>query len=250
MAIRYPLDLGHKAENNFPYMSFDIIKFRDRNFIKDSAPSSSGKPDTVNPIVKLSDQPPTVLNTVYLPLPDNVQNNYSPSWEMTDLRFVQGIRELAAANGVLEGAMALVGTIYSYTLGDLNKKVFSQTPNPKKQAIFQGIEPRYFSWQWTFLPYSQQESEVVENIIKAFTENSLPDLESSASTFFDFPSEYAISFRNVKGFPTPGYCVCNGVNVSYSQSNTQIMEDGHASQITLSLSFMETDLRTKRKPGL
>lgn len=250
MAIRFPLDLGYKAENNFPYMSFEIIKFRTRNFIKDED-ASSGKPiTTVDPSGKISEQPPVVLNTVYLPLPDNIQNNYQPSWEMTSLRTIEGIREVARANDVEEGALTLLKTAYSLSLGDLNRRLFSQTPNPKKQALFNGIEPRSFQWSWTFIPYSEQESKVIEDVIRTFATNSLPDIEKSSDIFFDFPAEFGIKFKNTKGLPVLDYCVCQGVNVSYSQSNTQLMQDGRASQITLSLSFLETSLRTKTKPGL
>jgi len=250
MSIRYPIDLGHKADNNYPYMSFDIVKFRDRNWIKDSAPASSGKIEKPKGDIKLSQHPPTVLERVYLPLPDNVQNNYSHSWEMTDLRMIEGIRDVLRSSSVLDGAAIIGKTMASLTVGDTFKKIAALTPNPKKQALYNGSEPRSFSWQWTFLPYSQQESEIIDNIIKTFTKHSLPSIENNSDSFFNFPAEFGIHFRNVKGFPVINYCVCQNVSVGYSQSNTQLMDDGYTSQITLSMSFLETDLKTTKTPGV
>lgn len=248
MTIRYPLDLGHKAENNFPYMSFDIVKFRDRNFIVDSAPSSSGVIDTYQGGDK-SIKKTIHIDTIYLPLPDNLQNSYNPSWEMTDMRAINTIRDVLKTD-VLSGFKMLGAEMTALAAGDMMKKLTFQTPNPKKQAIFNGIEPRQFSWQWSLIPYSKQESEVIDNIARTFTKHSLPDLGKSTDAFYDFPAEFGITFRNVKGFPILSYCVCQNVSIGYSQSNTQIMEDGRPSQITLSMSFLETDIRTKTRPGI
>lgn len=250
MSIRYPLDLGHKVENDFPYVTFDIVQYRDRNWIVDSGPASSGEVSKHWDTYVNEDVKTIYLDTIHLPLPDNVQNGYAPNWEMTDLRIIEGIRDVLQASGMSEIATIAGGAVLSVTVGDMMKKIAAKTPNPKKQAIFNGIEARGFSFNWTFIPYSQQEAETIDNIIKTFTMHSLPNLEKPSDAFYDFPAEFGITFNNVKGFPKLSYCVCVGVNVGYSQSNTQIMSDGYATQTTLSLSFLETDLRTKTRPGI
>lgn len=252
-SYRFPPDLGFLVEENkLPYVEFGIVKFRDRNLIKDTGPVSGSVPFTTYD----GDQTKnftTILDRVWLPLPANMSNSYSPSWDMAGMPLIETARAALQSNGGLmsaEAAKKFAEAGLGIVAGGLIQKFTSQTPNPKKQALFNGIDPRSFTFNWLLTPQSEAEAKLIETIIATFTKNALPDLENKSDSFFDFPAEFEIVFHNVKGFPALSYCVCTNVSTDYSAGATQLLQSGHSVQVALSLSFSETDLRTKSRPGL
>lgn len=238
----FPNDLQQASD---PFVSFRIVKFRDRNVIRDSS-----KPESSTFVVNGPNARDRVdtLDWVHLPLPMSMQNNYSPNWEMADMRLIEAARDALNAPDKMAGAGVLFDFGHAVIAGDLTKKLAFKTPNPKKQALFNGIDPRNFTFSWQFTPQTERESEQIQEIIRTFVSNALP--EKANESFFNFPAEFLISFTNVKGYPKLSYCVCTGVATDLTPQSLQLLRSGHPVSVGFSLSFMETDLRTKERPGI
>lgn len=285
---RYPLDLGDKADT-LPFVQFRIIKYNERTLIKDAQRVSSLAEAYTSPEVRKLDQniqdsikklDPSAqafyeknkqsiinsasnpyeiqeLSNIFLPLPENLQNTYSPQWNMEDMIILNGIRDTidALAGGdigqaIKSGAGGVLAAASSNNGGLLSQKIGALTPNPKKQALFTGIEPRNFVFEYVFSAQSKQEAEVIEGIVKTLNRYSLPSLEDPRDAFYKFPAEFSIKFHNVKGFPDISWCVCKGISTNYAPGSMQILESGHAIQIGLTMTFEETSLRTQEDMGL
>ena len=256
--LRYPPDLTEDSRR-LPYMKLQMVKFRERNFVWD------------NQRKKFANTPPVKerLNTVVLPLPENVTNAYNLNWEMANLqgiKFIEGLlQEESLARGLVSENTARNAAAIIFD--NISKIATQQTPNPKKQALFNGIDPRTFSFTFTFSPQSLREAEQLERVIRELTVNALPSLTSEAqgptldgtplgevddpnSAFFKFPSEFEISFFNVAGFPRLSTCVCTNISTNYSPTTMQLLDSGHTVQTSLTLTFLETELLRKTKPGI
>jgi hypothetical protein len=246
--MRYPHDLD---KSNLPFVTFDIVKFRQRNFVRD------GKVTALNSVSDLYTQPNTAiiasdkitpLSFVALPLPTELSNSYNPQWEVSDQQLVSALSDYLNNNDKSQ-IEAFGPTIASVLFGGI-AKLGGKTPNPKKQAIFNGIDARSFSFNYSFTPRSLKEANTLEAIIKELTEYSLPSLTNASDAFFDFPAEFLIRFHNVQGFPIYDYCVCTGITTNYTPQSMQLLSSGHSVQINLTLNFLETSLRTKESPGI
>lgn len=247
---RYPPDLSQESRK-LPFVKFQMVKFRERNFEYDGKGNITG----INP-TKIP------LDTIVLPLPEEVSNNYRLNWEMTNLQGLKAVEELFTNNSAFRaGANPKTRENMAALLaGNFSKIIAQRTPNPKKQALFNGIEPRAFSFKYTFAPQSLQEAQQVQKIIEVFTINSLPALESEnengefvddeTAAFYKFPSEFEITFKEVQGYPVLSTCVCTDISTNFSPSQLQLLESGHSVQTTLNITFLETELLRKTKPGI
>lgn len=251
----FPPELGStlsEIDTRYPYVHFDIIKFRNRTFVTDNSNASSSVAQIADNVSINATTSDTIhrLDSVYLPLPNDIQNNYSLSWEMSDLRGTKALVDLFSADGLSGAASSLYNNVPGLLFDKLAKVATAQTPNPKKQALFNGIEPRTFSFNWMFAPQSLREAEQIDRIVGVLTRHSLPSLETENSAFFQFPSEFIIEYHNVVGFPKSSTCVCTGVNINKSPNSVQLLQSGHTVQTQLSMTFLETELLRKQKPGL
>lgn len=253
-SLRYPPNLGNLLDQSYPFVSFRAIKFRDRWALLENNASSAGVAD--------KPQQKDILGDIHLPLPQDFQNSVAPQWEIADSQILAAGEQVykaltsgAIIRNAIAGAPALRNELGAIFAGGISKKIRFQTANPKKQAFFGGIEPRSFAFNYSFSPQSLKEAQLIENIIKQFTIHSLPELTSPGDAFFNFPSEFLISFNNTKGFPIlskgNNSCVCTSVSTNYSQAGImQLLQSGHVVQIGLSLTFTETTIRTKQDPGI
>lgn len=241
---RFPAEMGASANTKrLPFVHFDIIKFRNRTFVTDNSNGSSS-------IAGSTSDEKVRLDSVYLPLPNDVQNNYSLNWEMADLRGIKALVDLFQADGIGGRIDSLERNLPGILFDKLAKVATARTPNPKKQALFNGIDPRTFTFTYLFSPQSLREAEQIEKIIKTLTIHALPSLENENAAFFQFPSEFDIKFHNVAGFPKPSTCVCTSISTNFSPNTMQLLESGHAVQTQLTMTFLETELLRKQKPGM
>jgi len=272
----FPSDLGD-VNANYPYTEFQIIEFRERNFVVD-------KNRQLTNISPKRD----ILDVIALPMPEGVENNYNLDWEMADTRMIKAIEEAMQNDSILDAfkSSKTQGNIGAILLGSVSKVFAQKTPNPKKQALFNGLSPRTFRFDYSFAPQSLKEAQDLEKIIKTFIKASLPKtygatfkesekrsdnsetlqeiqgpgapeiegfyetVDDALSSFFGFPSEFMITFKGTKGFPVMSGCVCTAINTNYTPQSIQLFESGHSIQINLSLQFMETELLRRTKPGI
>ena len=129
--------------------------------------------------------------------------------------------------------------------------------NPFKEQTFQGIGFRPFEFSFTFRARSDTEMEEIARIITAFRGFSKPSFRMGeiASGLFDYPEEFRIEFLTMNAnndeyvkntyLPEIKYCVCKAVNTNFTGSGWKAFKDGAPVDITLQLTFEETELITQ-----
>ena len=178
----------------------------------------------------------------------------------------------AAARGVVESAKAIVGeaairaateiaeglTGAEGTRGLINK-AFGQADNPYMEVLFDKMELRTFSYQFTFAPKNKQETEDVQKIIALFRFHMSPELKGSQNRFLTLPSEFDIHYmyQDQAGqasendfYNKIATCVCTGCDVNYTPDGVKSFEGGAPTKITMTLTFQETELLTKERINL
>lgn len=124
--------------------------------------------------------------------------------------------------------------------------------NPQKQLLFQGIGFREYQLVFTFTPYSKQESEEVQEIIKAFKTYAAPTITDSAGgMFFKVPASFNLKFmfngkENTK-VSKVAESVLTTVDVNYSPNTWASTSDGSPVQIMLTLNFKEIEILDSKK---
>lgn len=125
--------------------------------------------------------------------------------------------------------------------------------NPQKQLLFDGIGFREYQLMFTFTPYSRDEAQQVENIIKTFKKHAAPRItDSKAGMFFVIPSTFQPKFvfngaENTK-ISKVARSVLTNVDVNYAPNpNWATHSDGAPVQTMLTLTFKEIELIDRKK---
>jgi hypothetical protein len=210
--------------------------------IKDFA--KSDKTAIVN---KIKPQYSKKLGTVNLYMPDTLDFTQGANYDSVSI---------AEAAGALPGIGRIAGAINS-VLGNnaaarlaLNKAGY--VFNPQQQLLFQGIDFREFTLSFTFTPFSKQEAEQVQKIIRMFRENAAPTAVKAAAGFFwEPPSAVDIKFmfnngENLKVNKVTR-SVITSVDVNYAPNGWSAHNDGNPVQTTMTLAFKEIELLDRTK---
>ena len=138
-------------------------------------------------------------------------------------------------------------------------KAFGQADNPYMEVLFDKMELRTFSYQFTFAPKNKQETEDVQKIIALFRFHMSPELKGSQNRFLTLPSEFDIHYmyQDQSGqasendfYNKIATCVCTGCEVNYTPDGVKSFEGGAPTKITMTVSFQETELLTKERVNL
>jgi len=171
------------------------------------------------------------------------------------LKALQSIADTATSAAGLGGAAGIVGA------------TFRAVTNPHMNVLFKTVDPRTFSYEFDFMPKSEDEAQVVHNIITAFKFYAHPELQGepgkdSYGTFWTFPGEFEIEFYSHgvenKFLHKQGVCVCTGISVNYAPDGQVALHKSATSgggyttgnppvRTTLSVSFKEIELLTKER---
>jgi hypothetical protein len=227
-----------------------------------------------------------ITDSVAIYLPPNVQDTTTASYTGAATGVIGAaaaggfglIRNMAnkdyeaAARGVVESAKAIVGeaaikaateiaeglTGAEGTRGLINK-AFGQADNPYMEVLFDAMQLRTFSYNFTFSPKNKQETEDVQKIIALFRFHMSPELKGAANRFLTLPSEFDIHYmyQDQAGqasendfYNKIATCVCTGCDVNYTPDGVKSFEGGAPTKITMTLSFQETELLTKERVNL
>jgi len=122
--------------------------------------------------------------------------------------------------------------------------------NPQQQILFDGIDFRTYQMAFVFTPYSKQEAQTVEKIIKQFKFHAAPRLATgSAGMFFVPPSTFTPKFffngQENKKINRITESVIENIDVNYAPNGFSTMSDGSATQIMLTINFKEIELLTR-----
>jgi len=168
----------------------------------------------------------TFLQSIYLPMPENLVYNEPIDWTGTDLGMMSSGADAVmgrntspdalssaalgqAGNVLAGGAGAIVskllggGLLGGSVLGALGGGNALQgaiesnlriKANPFKEQTFQGVGFRPFEFSFVFNARSQTEVNTIRKIINTFRKHSKPSLESTESAIFNYPDEFKIEF--------------------------------------------------------
>ena len=178
------------------------------------------------------------LYDIFLYVPDVIQDDISLSYE-------EGDRGLAEAV-LSEGKRDTIEDMLRMSLNDVGplkilKSKVGQTINPMKFQLFQGVNFRTFSYDFTFYPESSADSVEIQKILYAFKSESLPGRTGPNGRRHTFPTEWAVRYHGpMKDWVDfPMVSACSDVKVNYAVNGNQRMNDGAPQAVGLSLSFTE-----------
>ena len=187
---------------------------------------------------------------------DVVKNMGKQDYEAAAKGIVNAAKNIvgeAAARATAEITEAITGT--EGTRGLINK-AFGQADNPYMEVLFDAMNLRTFTYNFTFAPKNREETEDVQKIIQLFRFHMAPELKSKNNRFLTLPSEFDIHYmyQDQSGqasendyYNKIATCVCTNVEVNYTPDGVKSFEGGAPTKITMSLSFQETELLTKER---
>ena len=224
-----------------------------------------------------------ITDSVAIYLPPNVQDTTSASYTGAATGVVgaaaagafgvienMGKKDYeAAATGLVDAAKAIVGegaikaateiteaiSGAEGTRGLINK-AFGQADNPYMEVLFDAMQLRTFTYNFTFAPKNRKETEDVQKIIQLFRFHMSPELKGASNRFLTLPSEFDIHYmyqaQDGQASENDYYnkiatCVCTGCDVNYTPDGVKSFEGGAPTKITMSLAFQETELLTKER---
>ena len=138
----------------------------------------------------------------------------------------------------------------------LANKVFGRADNPFVEVFFKDMAVRTFQYNFNFAPRNEEETMEIQQIIQLFRFHMAPELQERNSRYLTLPSEFDIHYmyKAADGnsyendyYNRIGTCVLENVATNYTPNGVKSFGDGAPTQITMSLSFRETEVLTKAK---
>ena len=138
----------------------------------------------------------------------------------------------------------------------LANKVFGRADNPFVEVFFNTMNIRTFTYNFNFAPRNEDETMEIQEIIQLFRFHMAPELQAQNSRYLTLPSEFDIHYmykaNDGNSYENDYYnristCVLENVSTNYTPNGVKSFADGAPTQITMSLSFRETEVLTKAK---
>ena len=152
------------------------------------------------------------------------------------------------AAGVVESITESEGAVQGFN------RLFGQANNPYLEVLFDSMALRTFTYNFTFAPRNQAETDEAQRIIQVFRFHMAPEVQGGQSRFLTLPSEFDIHYmyQSKSGVASEndyynkiGTCVLQNCDVNYTPGAVKSFKDGAPTKITMSLTFKETDALTK-----
>jgi hypothetical protein len=222
-----------------------------------------------------------ITDSVAIYLPPNVQDSTQAGYQDA----ATGVAGLAAAGGVafvnamrrndfaaasetlvgsakgliLEAAKRMGGELLEGLTGAQNvvgfvNKAFGQATNPYMEVLFDKMALRTFSYNFTFAPRNPEETQDVQTIIKLFRFHMVPETQGANERFLTLPSTFDIHYmyqllpdeaRENSFYSKIATCVLSDCVVDYTPGAVKSFASGAPTQITMNLTFKETEMITK-----
>ena len=222
-----------------------------------------------------------ITDSIAIYLPPNVQDTLSATYNglatgmlgqaaRTGAAALKGMKNNdfeAAASAIVDGGAAIGSALAARSIAavgealgggeggeELLNKAFGQANNPYLEVLFDQMALRQFTYNFTFAPRSEQETNDVQKIIQMFRFHMAPEQQQGEGRFLTLPSEFDIHYMyqttSGKASENDYYnristCVLENVSVDYTPGGVRSFESGAPTQITMGLTFKETELMTK-----
>lgn len=191
--------------------------------------------------IQISPAKTTTGDSVELYMPETLEFSYESNY--SDLSILEAVGSTRITDKL---GQAITSTVED-PLAKLALNRAGYVFNPQQQLLFNGIDFRTYQMTFTFTPYSQDESNAVQNIIKTFRKYAAPTVVTEAGGFFFIPPgmvdiKFLMNGAENKKLHKLKRCVLESVSVNYAPNGWTAMEDGAPSQSTMTLSFKEMQL--------
>lgn len=123
---------------------------------------------------------------------------------------------------------------------DILETTVGQTLNSFLVHTFKGINLRQYSFNWSFIPYSERDSNVLSQIIKILRTSSLPEYEPSALTI-NYPEYWVVEpIIKTKRLFELNHLFVSDIKVTYGEDGgVTFFNDGSPVKTNLSVTFKE-----------
>ena len=225
-----------------------------------------------------------ITDSVALYMPPNIQDNTSATYDDMatgligfgagkGMNFIQAMQkdDFDAAGDILADAgvtvageafrrsgMAIAEALTG-TEGGIQtvNRVFGRADNPFLEVFFNSMNMRSFTYNFNLAPRNEEETMEIQRIIQLFRFHMAPEMQETNGRYLTLPSEFDIHYMMVTKdgegrendyFNRIATCVLTDVATNYTPGEKlRTFEDGAPTQITLSLTFKETEMLTKEK---
>jgi hypothetical protein len=186
---------------------------------------------------------------------------YKANWSESDMGYVGAVGSgrisdapiWNAASGGLEllgraAASGIPKVAGGPNVKDVAEATSKKVQNPYKEQLFKSMGMRTFSFDYTFLPKSVQESQSVFNILRIFKRNMHPEMDKS-KLFLVYPSEFSIVYYFQNGenpyLNKISSCVLTDMSVRFGDDRDfTTFRGGSPTMISLRLTFLELEMLT------
>ena len=217
--------------------------------------------------------PSTSIN---LPMPDSVKNPSSISWDQGDFGMIgdTAIKAVSAIGGpismesvkskldaIAERAMSLAAYEglssfiskaggNSLSASDLMGASAGKIPNPYKTMLFRGVDFRSFVFTFQLVPFTEDDCDLIYNIIQKFREHSYPDFAND-NMFFTYPDECKITYMWENGenkwLNAFKRSVCTGVDIDFTpRGQWSSLRNGFPNVVEISTRWSEVEVIVKK----
>ena len=227
-----------------------------------------------------------ITDSVALYLPPGIGNSTSADYgdsqtgmagylALSGVDMVKAVRDhdfVGAASTIFDSASTIFKEAFKkFSMGALDlvtgsegsqqmfDKAFGQTLNPYLETTYNSMGMRNFSYTFQFAPKSRKETDEVKAIIQLFRFHMAPEMKAKNHRYLTLPSTFDIHYmfqsamEGVAAQENSFYnkiatCVLTNVDVNYTPNEgVKSFGDGAPTQITMGLSFKETEMLTKQK---
>lgn len=161
-----------------------------------------------------------------------------------------------SVGGASRDVMYLLRSALPNGISQVTDRALGSTVNPRASLAFEGVELKLHSFNWTLIPKSERDSEIIRAITKTLKQNSLPTYQTFAGTNFKaylrYPSIVDIYLLGVN----PDYFVkfksamIRSVNVEYGSTGiVSIIKGGKPGNVSLNIDLVELDIHTAEDYG-
>ena len=256
----YPVQLKHNYDQD--KLQISVLEYKPRP-IGEGSPSGLG-------IGEREGYTSRVLGSVFLPVPGNVSDSNSVSWDQDTMDPVKLLAADAFFDNVQEGGVdglidslgdtakaiglnkgdtkeAVAGALAKQaTGGSILTRSTGKIINPNMELLFKGPQMRTFQLAWKMSPRSYEESEMIKKIIRMFKQ-SMAVKRTPSQLFLKSPNTYALRWltagnREHSWLPKIKECALTTFSVNYTpDGNYATYENSSMVAYELQFGFQELE---------
>lgn len=160
-------------------------------------------------------------------------------------------------SGLARDAAFLARRSIDKILPDASRNIdvgFGNVINPKAALYFEGVEMKTHSFNWSFSPSTESESDILRNLGNTIKKNVLPSYGSivgAERVLLNYPSVLDIFFLGVDQSYFLHYktCMVQQFNIDFTPQGITILRGGKPAMVNMSMNVIEADIHTSEDYG-